>query len=91
MTNWKKISLEDLAGLISDELKKSGIEAIPVGGACVTIYSSNRYQSHDLDKGKSLSNDPIRNNIAYTVRCIRTKLFYEKHSKYVAKSLKVAK
>jgi len=49
MTNWKKISLEDLAGLISDELKKSGIEAILVGGACVTIYSSNRYQSHDLD------------------------------------------
>ena len=49
MIDWEKISLEDLAGLISKELKKRGIEAILVGGACVTIYSSNRYQSFDLD------------------------------------------
>lgn len=49
MIDWEKISLEDLAGVISSELKKRGIEAILVGGACVTIYSSNRYQSYDLD------------------------------------------
>ncbi|MBN4066956.1 hypothetical protein JYU14_02615 [Simkania negevensis] len=47
--DWKTISLEDLAGLLSEELRKKGIEIILVGGACVTIYSKNRYQSYDLD------------------------------------------
>lgn len=49
MIDWKSITLEELAGFISDELKKRGIEIILVGGACVTIYSQNRYQSYDLD------------------------------------------
>jgi len=30
-------------------LRKRGIEVVLVGGACVTIYSGNRYQSYDLD------------------------------------------
>lgn len=29
--------------------KRSGIDAVLVGGACVSIYSKNRYQSYDLD------------------------------------------
>ena len=45
MIDWKKISLKDFAGYISEELRKRGIETILVGGACVTIYSNNRYQS----------------------------------------------
>ena len=49
MINWSHISLQDLAGYISSELKKRGIDTILVGGACVTIYSKNRYQSSDLD------------------------------------------
>jgi hypothetical protein len=49
MINWPKISLKDLAGFISEELRKKGIEAVLVGGACVTIYTENRYQSYDLD------------------------------------------
>jgi hypothetical protein len=49
MINWITISLEDLAGYISEELRKRGIDTILVGGACVTIYSKNRYQSYDLD------------------------------------------
>jgi len=47
--NWETISLQDLAGYISDELRKKGIETVLVGGACVTIYSHNKYQSYDLD------------------------------------------
>jgi len=47
--NWEKISLKDLAGFLSEKLRDEGIELILVGGACVTIYSKNRYQSHDLD------------------------------------------
>ena len=49
MINWSKISLGDFAGYISAELRKRGIDVILVGGACVTIYSLNRYQSYDLD------------------------------------------
>jgi len=49
MINWGKITLKDLAGYISEELRKADIEVILVGGACVTIYSKNQYQSYDLD------------------------------------------
>ena len=47
--DFAKISLQELAAFVSSELKKRGIEIILVGGACVTIYSRNRYQSYDLD------------------------------------------
>ncbi|MCX6990984.1 MAG: hypothetical protein NTX49_07995 [Chlamydiae bacterium] len=49
MINWEKISLEDLAGFLSEELRKRDVDVILVGGACVTIYSRNLYQSYDLD------------------------------------------
>lgn len=49
MIDWKNISLKDLAGYLSAELLKEGIDLILVGGACVTIYSKNLYQSYDLD------------------------------------------
>jgi len=49
MIDWEKISLKELAGYVSEELRKRGIETILVGGACATIYSENRYQSYDLD------------------------------------------
>jgi len=49
MMDWGSITLKELAGYISEELRKQGIETILVGGACVTIYSDNRYQSYDLD------------------------------------------
>lgn len=49
MIQWDKISLRDLAGFISEELRTRGIETILVGGACVTLYSKNKYQSYDLD------------------------------------------
>ncbi|MCH9626470.1 MAG: hypothetical protein S4CHLAM2_00920 [Chlamydiales bacterium] len=47
--NWRHISLEELAGYLSEKLRVKGIETILFGGACVTIYSQNRYQSYDLD------------------------------------------
>jgi hypothetical protein len=49
MIDWKNITLKELAGYVSEGLRKRGIETILVGGACVTIYSENRYQSYDLD------------------------------------------
>jgi hypothetical protein len=41
--------LKELACLIYETLKNSGIKAVLVGGACVSIYSQNRYQTSDLD------------------------------------------
>lgn len=40
---------KELACLIYETLKNSGINAVLVGGTCVSIYSENRYQSSDLD------------------------------------------
>ena len=45
----KNISIKDLAGLVSSQLNKHNLEVILTGGACVTIYSKNKYQSLDLD------------------------------------------
>lgn len=49
MIDWSAITLKELAGFVSEELSKRGIDTVLVGGACVTIYSENRYQSYDLD------------------------------------------
>ena len=47
--NYKKITLEQLAFIISNKLSEHAIDSILVGGGCVSIYSQNRYQSYDLD------------------------------------------
>lgn len=47
--NLSKIDVKELACLIYETLKNSGIDAVLVGGACVSIYSENRYLSYDLD------------------------------------------
>lgn len=45
----KNLTLEELAGLVSKMLHEHAIDSVLVGGACVTIYTNNRYQSFDLD------------------------------------------
>lgn len=47
--NFKGISLENLAIFVSDHLTRNGIDAVLTGGACVSIYSRNKYISSDLD------------------------------------------
>jgi hypothetical protein len=47
--DWKRIGIKQLAALISMKLRERGINAILVGGACVSIYTKNRYLSFDLD------------------------------------------
>lgn len=47
--NYKTITLEQLAAIVSQTLKNHNIDTILVGGGCVSIYSRNRYQSYDLD------------------------------------------
>jgi hypothetical protein len=47
--DWKKISVRDLAAVVSKKLTERKIDAVLVGGACVSIYTKNRYLSYDLD------------------------------------------
>jgi len=42
-------TIRDIAFIVSDYLRIKGIDAVLVGGACVSIYSNNKYQSYDLD------------------------------------------
>jgi hypothetical protein len=42
-------ALEELAAIVSDSLTAAGITAVLCGGAVVSIYSHNAYQSYDLD------------------------------------------
>lgn len=47
--DWKNISIKDLAALVCKTLNDKEIDAVLVGGACVTIYTTNQYVSYDLD------------------------------------------
>jgi hypothetical protein len=42
-------SLTEVAAIISQALVAHGVEATLSGGAAVSIYTNNRYQSQDLD------------------------------------------
>ena len=47
--DWKKIKIKDLAALVCHKLNEKDIDAVLVGGACVSIYTENKYVSYDLD------------------------------------------
>lgn len=47
--NFKRLPLKEFAILISDYLSSNGIDAVLSGGACVSIYTGNKYISYDLD------------------------------------------
>lgn len=49
MNDLSKISIKDLALIVGRKLEEYGIDAVLVGGACVSIYAHNRYISGDLD------------------------------------------
>jgi len=45
----KKTTRLELAAIITAALGKEGMSAVLVGGAVVSIYTDNRYESYDLD------------------------------------------
>lgn len=45
----QKTTLPELAAIVFEHLTKHGITAILTGGAVVTIYTNNKYESGDLD------------------------------------------
>ena len=44
-----EMSIGELAAFVASHLRSAGIDVVLTGGSCVTIYSSNRYMSFDLD------------------------------------------
>jgi hypothetical protein len=45
----REMSAGELAAFVYSYLKEHGIEVVLSGGACVTIFSENKYLSEDLD------------------------------------------
>jgi hypothetical protein len=46
---WTRLSIENTAAAVCGYLRKNGIKATLVGGACVSIYTRRKYESYDLD------------------------------------------
>lgn len=57
----KNMSIEEFAIHVASELKKEGINVVLVGGAVVSIYTKNKYESHDLDFLSLTEHKEIRN------------------------------
>lgn len=49
------MSLAELGAFLCSLLRQDGINVVLSGGACVSIYSNNRYQSSDLDFVENVS------------------------------------
>ena len=49
MKNLKGLSRLELAAFIAEELRAKDIDVVLSGGSCVSIYSSEKYVSKDLD------------------------------------------
>lgn len=45
----KSTPLEEIGALVCEALKENGLDAFLSGGACVSIYTNNKYESYDLD------------------------------------------
>ena len=49
MKKIKEMSLGELAAYVCTHLQKNDIHCVLTGGACVSIYTENRYKSYDSD------------------------------------------
>ncbi|HOG42788.1 MAG TPA: hypothetical protein PK560_01745 [bacterium] len=70
----KNTLLKELALIVCDKFRRHGIDAVLTGGAVVSIYSQNRYQSYDLDFITHCS--VVRISIALK------EIGFEKHGRY---------
>ena len=57
-------TLAEIAALVSGALEEAGITATLSGGAAVTLYSGNEYQSYDLDFVSRRGIDAIEDALA---------------------------
>jgi hypothetical protein len=76
--DFKTISISDLAALVNTKFAEHDMKTILVGGACVAIYSNNRYLSYDLDFVTYENQTKIKKALA--------ELGFEPEGKYYARS-----
>ena len=53
----QEMSIGELAAYVWLHLDKNGIHCVLTGGACVSIYTENRYMSYDIDFIENESSD----------------------------------
>ncbi len=61
-------ALEEVAAIVSEALRQNGISVVLTGGAVVSLYSENEYQSWDLDfviEGLAKKVDPVMNSLGF--------------------------
>ena len=56
----QSMSLGELAAFICTHLSRNDINVVLSGGACVSIYSDNKYSSYDLDFIENISSTRIK-------------------------------
>lgn len=64
----RKSSIEEIAALVSEALRRDGVSAVLTGGAVVSLYSENQYQSWDLDfviEGLSKKVEPAMKSLGF--------------------------
>jgi hypothetical protein len=79
LTITEKTSIAEVAAEVSEALKKSGIDAVLSGGAVVSVYTHNEYESYDLD---FIVRSLDKSNLAKAllpIGFIKTKERYYKH------------
>ncbi|HPS30316.1 MAG TPA: hypothetical protein PLZ43_08680 [bacterium] len=67
-------TLKELAFIVGKALKDCSIDAVLVGGAVVSIYSDNKYQSSDLD---FISSDSVK-----SIETALLKIGFKKNGRY---------
>lgn len=63
-----ELTREEFASVVCDALDRSGIEVVLSGGAVVSIYSENEYESYDLDfirTGLARNFDPVMEGLGF--------------------------
>lgn len=61
-------TIEEVAAIVSEALRAHGISAVLTGGAVVSLYSDNEYQSWDLDfivEGLAKKVDPVMDGLGF--------------------------
>src|SRR5438034_468823 len=78
----RKMSLKDFAIVVARELKKHEIDVVLTGGAVVSIYSENKYQSNDVDFLSSADHLKIKEIMLSLGFKREGKDFYHPHSPF---------
>lgn len=65
-------TIEELAAIVSTTLEAAGISAVLSGGAVVSIYTNNEYESSDLDFISPESTSRIAEVIASRRKSLRS-------------------